>query len=112
MSIYELNHQTITFRSINPKKVEKYDRILGGLSLEDVKKDRMNCRHTILLDMAADGESPISDEYLRLRGIMYGRVHDILKSINEADMGAREAMQICIESMVKEQMFKYHGWVL
>lgn len=68
-SIYYMKHDSIEFSSLNPKQVDHYEKILSGVSKEDIQLNKIDGRHALLLNMGYAGHSPLTEDYFYYRGV-------------------------------------------
>tara|TARA_R100000655_G_scaffold110133_1_gene168078 strand:- start:3735 stop:4190 length:456 start_codon:yes stop_codon:yes gene_type:complete len=69
MTIYTMKHSEINFSSVNEKQVEYYEKLLSGITQKDLKDNTFEGRHGLLMNMSLAGDSPLTFDYLRARGI-------------------------------------------
>ena len=69
MTIYTMKHSEINFSSVNQKQVEYYEKLLSGITQKDLKDNTFEGRHGLLMNMSLAGDSPLTFDYLRARGI-------------------------------------------
>lgn len=78
--ITNMNHPTIQFSSMNPKQVEFYERTLKDTSAHDIKMNRVEGRHALMLNMGLAGHCPLFEEYLEIRDKRYKMVDDQMEN--------------------------------
>lgn len=71
MTIYTMKHDTIHFSSTNPRQVEHYEKILDGVTLDDVKANSIEGRHALMVNAGLAGDFPLFLEYMGARETAY-----------------------------------------
>ena len=103
-----LDHPSIPFSSMNPDQVSHYKQILENISKDDIKLDRVESRHRLLLNMGLAGDSPLSDEYFYVRGVL----HEIFTALRD-EYKKTSYYHLYVDRFQAEankQVFDKYGW--
>jgi hypothetical protein len=110
MTIHYIKHSEIFFSSLNPYQVEHYEKVLKDVSLEYIKEGKIEGRHRLLLNMQLAGHSPLSEEYMRVRGIVYEKSLDMEKRLKPRWNQTLSSLRQDIREKVCEKVYRETGW--
>lgn len=108
MTVHMINHDSIEFGSTNPKVVSHYNSLLSGVSVDDVKSNNVDGRHSLLTTMACSGYSPLFGEYMMVREkrqSIFNNLRDKYKGTSLYVLKERECMEIA-----NDTIFNLYGW--
>jgi hypothetical protein len=64
-----MSHPDIDFGSTNPDQVKHYTGIFKGVTLEDLKQNRIKARHALLVKLTCAGHSAVAWDYWTARDV-------------------------------------------
>jgi hypothetical protein len=111
-TIYEMKHDSIEFSSLNPKQVEHYEKILSGISKEDIQLNNVVGRHNLLLNMGLAGHSPLTEDYFYYRGVKYDMIEAKLSNTRIPWNSCKSTVREQIEEEVDKIILNKYNWNL
>ena len=107
--IHELNHPSIKLSSLNADLIAHYEKVLVGISADDIKQDNVEDRHRLLLNMGLAGNCPIFEEYFEMRSKRYEMLE--IRMSNIPKKSVRYILdRTPISYEVDEELLNKYGW--
>lgn len=69
MAVYTTVHNNIHFGSTNPQRINWFKSL--GLTVDAIKLNEIDNRHSIMLQLYCAGHCPIADDYFKAREVRY-----------------------------------------
>ena len=112
-----MKHDTIHFSSVNRFQVEHYEKILTGVSEQDIKDNKIEGRHALLLNMGLAGDCPLFDEYMRIRGKKQNYYDQYMKQAGKYTTkviynGKDALVWYAAEDYASDMVKLKYGWVM
>lgn len=108
MTVHVINHDSIEFGSTNANVVSHYSSLLNGVSVDDIKSNNIENRHSLLIDMACSGYSSLCSEYMMVREkrqTIFNNLRDKYKGTSLYVLKERECMELA-----NDAIFNLYGW--
>ena len=109
-AIFKMKHETIFFTSLNKGQVDFYEKTLKNVTIDNIKKNEIKGRHSLLLNMGLAGNAPLFDEYMYIRGVIAERVEISCECFK--GLSAYIAKRDEIEHKVRKEIENQYGWVI
>ena len=110
--IHKMEHETIQFSSTNVNQVNHYAVVLKKCSIEDIKKNRIKGRHSLLLNMFMAGNSPVSGEYFKVRFEKYKIIEELVENTPISYYKSKFIIIEETENKVNSIILDTYGWNL